>query len=121
MQHFGNLTTEDRNLFLQVVAPTLINKQELLINNDEKGLIILKKSDLEEMLTNVSISNRIDNRKKYVSHKEAIIMYNITDYWLKNQREDPNSKIICIPGEHNNTSWKYKIESIQHELDRLAV
>ena len=86
-----------------------------------KGLVILKKADLQEMITSINYSSRLDNRQKYISHKEAISMFNVTDYWLKNQREDSSTQLMCIPGKHKNSVWKYKIQSIQDELDRLTV
>ncbi|SED21324.1 hypothetical protein SAMN04489761_4643 [Tenacibaculum sp. MAR_2009_124] len=86
-----------------------------------QGLVLVKKADLEEMINNVNISNTIDRRKKYVSHKEIIKMFGVTDYWLKKQREAAGTKIKCIPGENKNSAWTYQIGSIEDEQERLAV
>ncbi|WP_299836110.1 hypothetical protein [uncultured Tenacibaculum sp.] len=88
-----------------------------LLNN---GLVLLKKTDLEELLSSVALSNRVDNRKKYISHNEAIKMYGVTDYWLKKQRSDANTKLVCIAGNGRTGKWKYQIQSIENELDRLS-
>lgn len=86
-----------------------------------KGLVLIKKTDLEELISEVSIKNMVDNRVKYISHKKAIKMYGITDYWLKKQREKPDTLLKSIPGENKNSSWKYQIKSIEDELDRLSI
>ncbi|WP_407269316.1 hypothetical protein [Tenacibaculum maritimum] len=98
-----------------------INSVKIVNALISEGLVLLKKSDLEEMLSSVNLSNMVDKRKKYISHKEAIKAYGVTDYWLKNQREDTNTVLKCIPGKNRNSAWKYQIQSIQDELDRLAI
>ena len=86
-----------------------------------KGLVLLKKTDLEELLNIVNLRNRVDKRKTYISHKQVIEMYGVTDYWLKNQREEPNTELVCIPGKNRNSSWKYQVQSIENELERISV
>ncbi len=88
-----------------------INTDKIINALKSEGIVILKKSDLEEMLSSIHLSNRVDNRKKYISHKEVIGMFGVTDYWLRNQREKEESLIVCIPGKHQNTAWKYQIQS----------
>ncbi|WP_272151652.1 hypothetical protein [Tenacibaculum aiptasiae] len=86
-----------------------------------EGLVLVKRTDLEEMMNKINLSNKVDNRNKYFTHKEITSMFGVTDYWLKKQREQPDTLIKSIPGENKNSAWKYKKQSIQDELDRLAI
>ncbi|CAL2095483.1 conserved protein of unknown function [Tenacibaculum sp. 190524A02b] len=98
-----------------------LNNNSLLNAILNQELIVVRKSDLKELISEMLMSNRVDHRVKYASHKEVIKMFGVTDYWLKQQRSDPDTKLICNPGRCNNSSWKYQIQSVQDELDRLAV
>lgn len=97
-----------------------INSENIVQALLKEGLVLIKKTDLQEMITNINLSNRVDHRKKYITSKEAVAMFGITNYWLKKQRECEDSLLVCISGEHNNSAWKYQIQSIEKELNRLS-
>lgn len=98
-----------------------INPDNIINALLSKGLVLVKKEDLQEILSTINASNMVDNRRKYISHKEVISMFGVTDYWLKKQREAFNTKLVCISGDHSNTAWKYQIESVHNELERLSI
>ncbi|MFL0083667.1 hypothetical protein V2647_14650 [Tenacibaculum maritimum] len=98
-----------------------INSVNLVNALISEGLVLVKKTDLEDMINKINLSNRVDNRKKYYTHKEIISMFGVTDYWLKKQREEADTLIKAIPGESKNSAWKYQKQSIQDELDRLVI
>ncbi len=98
-----------------------VNPESIIEALQSAGLVLVNKTDLEELLLKINLENRVDHRCKYISHREVISMFGVTDYWLKRQREQAETKIVSIPGEFCNSAWKYKQQSIQEELDRLAL
>lgn len=83
-----------------------------------EGLVLIKQKDLETLIEKASVNKMVDNRIKYVGHKEIKQMYGVTNYWLKKQREDPYTKLKC---QINEKPVKYHVDSVREELERLAV
>lgn len=96
-----------------------IEQQQQLVNSLQAlGLVVIDKKALDELLLKTSLKTRVDKRVKYISKKEAIATYNVTDYWLKKAEVDPYSKLKVNHGEAANSKKKYNEQSIIDELER---
>lgn len=82
--------------------------------------VILKKSDLMDLLVQVNMQTKVDARKKYISKKEAIAKYNLTRYWFEVAENDVDSLLRIQYGKYKNSAKKYNEQSIIDEQERLA-
>ena len=89
----------------------------------QEGLVVVKKADLENLMLRINAKSRVDNRNKYLSHKEVIDKYGVTDYWLRSRQPsiNPDSLLVVDYGKHHNSKRRYQEQSVIDELARNAI
>lgn len=82
--------------------------------------VILKRTDLEDLLINVRQKTQVDKRVKWIDRKTATAKYGVSRYWLETAEKDIFSllKVSKLPGK--TSKKRYLESSIIEEQNRQA-
>ncbi len=95
---------------------------ELIIKTlEDRGLLLVSKRQLLNLMIEVNQEAKVDARKKWLTQKQIIAKYNVSRYWLEKCEKDPDSRVRVIYGTGKTSKKKYNEQSIIEEFERLCL
>ena len=94
---------------------------QLIEQLKKENLVILSKPLLLDFMIEANLATKEDARFKYLTTKQACMLFGVTRYWLETSAADPYSRIKIIAGKAKNSVNRYSKQSIMDELKRQEI